>query len=672
MTALAAAGLLVFSGACAEPAADHSAITSGALAPPLAVPPLDTLRYTAGFGELRANHVHAGMDLSTGGRVGAAVRAPLAGAVERVRTSGVGYGRSLYVRAGDGRLLVFGHLDAFAPALAAYVDSAQRAAERYEVDLWPAVGRFRFAPGDTIAWSGESGAGSPHLHFEIRHEDFALAPLRAGMPPVGGRPAIEWLTLEPLDERSFVARHAAPLSIVPREAAETLLVEGAVRAVVRTRAGFTGGADTPAWSTTLEWNGARIEARLDSISWAGEMNQVVEVYDRGRIAGHDGLLMWRPAGWTPRFLEGNGEWDGTIRVGPGQPARPLRIVASDANGERSERTVWLRGPAAGERGPDTAPAKVAVRRSRSSATRWSFASLPGGGLRVRLSGLPAGSRSVRFVAPRGGEWPASREGSGWSAVVPADSLTGGGLRATGRDAAGATWSRACGRRFDAVGTRAAANVTIEPAPWARVIVEGARLFEPGTVASTSSRTHPAPAREWRALTGTISVEPADLPLRRGVTVALALPAAATPARVDIGRREGTGRWEPLHARFDSATRRFVGETGELGEFALVRDVLAPRVRLRVPASHPAPGPYSRWQLVAFVEEDGSGIDTDASTFVVDGRRVPTEWDPEAGALRWRPRIPPAAGAHAYSVRAVDRAGNAAGRSGRFVLDSGSR
>ncbi len=114
------------------------------LAPPLGVLPLPTLRVTGGYGEVRDNHVHAGVDLSTGGHVGAAVRAPLAGWVERVRASGVGYGRSLYVRSRDGRLLVFGHLDAFAPAVARYVDSVQVAGAQYEQDLWPAAGRFRF------------------------------------------------------------------------------------------------------------------------------------------------------------------------------------------------------------------------------------------------------------------------------------------------------------------------------------------------------------------------------------------------------------------------------------------------------------------------------------------------------------------------------------------------
>ena len=117
-----------------------------------------------GFGETRSNHFHAGLDLSTGQRIGAPVFAPGTGTLERVRTSGVGYGRSLYLRLTDGRLIVLGHLDAFEPRLAAWVDSVQRATATYEQDLWPEAGLFRYAVGDPMAWSGESGAGPPHLH----------------------------------------------------------------------------------------------------------------------------------------------------------------------------------------------------------------------------------------------------------------------------------------------------------------------------------------------------------------------------------------------------------------------------------------------------------------------------------------------------------------------------
>jgi hypothetical protein len=60
-----------------------------------------------------------------------------------------------------------------------------------------------------------------------------------------------------------------------------------------------------------------------------------------------------------------------------------------------------------------------------------------------------------------------------------------------------------------------------------------------------------------------------------------------------------------------------------------------------------------------VEEEGSGLAARASWLEVDGRRVPTEWDPEAGKLRWRPEDAVAPGPRRVLIVAADRAGNVA-------------
>jgi hypothetical protein len=66
-----------------------------------------------------------------------------------------------------------------------------------------------------------------------------------------------------------------------------------------------------------------------------------------------------------------------------------------------------------------------------------------------------------------------------------------------------------------------------------------------------------------------------------------------------------------------------------------------------------------------VIESESGLDPRASWLEVDGARVPTEWDPEAGRLRWRPVAPLAPGAHDAVIVASDRAGNEARLPARF-------
>jgi hypothetical protein len=110
------------------------------------------------------------------------------------------------------------------------------------------------------------------------------------------------------------------------------------------------------------------------------------------------------------------------------------------------------------------------------------------------------------------------------------------------------------------------------------------------------------------------------------------------------------------------------DSRRLGTFALFADTLAPRIAPLAPARTTAPGAYNRWALEARLAEEGSGVDTRASGFEVDGARVPSEWDAEESTLRWRPRVAPVPGRHTFTVVASDRAGNTARSSGSFVID----
>lgn len=123
------------------------------------------------FGDWRSRRYHAGLDIRTGGVIGKVVVAPDDCTLWRVRTSWYGYGKALYLRLSDGRIAVFGHLSRFHPSIEAYAQDHQLAAESYYQDLFPKAEQFHFTRGDTIAWSGSTGVGAPHLHFEIRTAD---------------------------------------------------------------------------------------------------------------------------------------------------------------------------------------------------------------------------------------------------------------------------------------------------------------------------------------------------------------------------------------------------------------------------------------------------------------------------------------------------------------------
>lgn len=146
---------------------------------------------SSGFGDYRENRFHAGIDLRTGGRIGMRVIAPVDGYVSRIKTSYFGYGRGLYFTGVDGYTYVFGHLSLYAPEIESMVHSAQIKAERYYLDISLPKDSIPVKKGELLAFSGETGAGAPHLHFEKRTpNNIPLNPLAHGFqlddktPPV--------------------------------------------------------------------------------------------------------------------------------------------------------------------------------------------------------------------------------------------------------------------------------------------------------------------------------------------------------------------------------------------------------------------------------------------------------------------------------------------------------
>src|SRR5262245_55432769 len=154
------------------------AATAGAPAPrwPLDLPPV----LTSSFGEYRANHLHAGIDLATGGVTGAVCHAVGDGSVVRMRMSPYGYGKALYIQTDGGPPVVYAHLSRFAEPMASRARAEQRRLGRYTFDLALHPGEMRVARDAVVAWSGQTGVGVPHLHFELRDGDVARNPQTAG------------------------------------------------------------------------------------------------------------------------------------------------------------------------------------------------------------------------------------------------------------------------------------------------------------------------------------------------------------------------------------------------------------------------------------------------------------------------------------------------------------
>ena len=133
---------------------------------PLDFPP----QLSGGFGDLRANHFHAGIDFRTRSSEGHPLHSVLDGYISRVSVSAGGYGLAVYVtHPADSLVTVYGHLQRFTSAMEKQVKEQQYETESFAIDIPFQPEVFPVRQGDVIGFSGNSGnSGGPHLHFEVR------------------------------------------------------------------------------------------------------------------------------------------------------------------------------------------------------------------------------------------------------------------------------------------------------------------------------------------------------------------------------------------------------------------------------------------------------------------------------------------------------------------------
>ncbi len=165
-------------------------------------------RISGAYAELRGNHYHAGLDMSTMGVENVEVHAAEKGWVSRVKVSPYGYGRALYIDHPDGHTTVYGHLNGFASKIDEFVRKVQYATESFDVDTLLSAGQIVVERDEVVALSGNTGgSGGPHLHFEVRdtQSEEPLNPLRF-LPPIKDdvAPVLYGIKVYALGEKSQV------------------------------------------------------------------------------------------------------------------------------------------------------------------------------------------------------------------------------------------------------------------------------------------------------------------------------------------------------------------------------------------------------------------------------------------------------------------------------------
>jgi len=585
---------------------------------------------SSSFGELRGDRLHTGIDLKTHGVTGAAVHAADDGAVIRLKEQWRGYGLAVYVEHPNGLVTVYGHLDRVRADLADIIEKRRaKRGRRWAGDITVSPPRA-VQRGETIAWSGESGAGLPHLHFEVRRgmgqpiDPFAagLAPPRDPEPPFA-----ESLVIEPAAGGSTIDGHAHAVRIPLRRHGDDWVadarpsVAGPFRLLLRAydtvgaknRAGL-GGLRTRVDGQTI------YELRFDSIPFGRNQTSGV-VLDLGRSHMSPTWYTYRltglDGGQVP-FASGAFE---PLTLAPG-PHR-LEVDLADAVAALGYRTS-IRIELEVSARPDLAAAAIPSAQ-------------PGKVLRTTVEARADGVQIAAVLDDAGDE--------AIGAHIDERALT---LR-RGVGATYSTWltEPPLGEVELVIGERRerVAFARLSPGSAARMTLGAARL---------SVDRGAAWAQAW-VVARDVAV---DLPDgMRAVAAAIDLGPDGHPFRAPVAI-EFDGTWSFLDVGARAEIRR-------LGVYALLQDRSAPTIVAVTPADG-ARVASGRVEFTIAVADVGSGIPERGVVVQLDGRRIDERYDPDRQIVRASASM--IAGEHDLQITVSDWAGNSSSWSGSIATE----
>ena len=174
---------------------------------------------TSTFGETRSAHYHSGLDIKTWGQEGFKVFASKDGVVHRLAVSLNGYGKVIYLRHEDNTYTVYAHLQRLNNKLQAFVDSLRMQDYSFEIDVTIDSLGLEVKQGDVIGYTGSTGVGPPHLHFETRWADETpFNSLRTNLAVKDNLPPVfSSLLAVPLSKGAFISDTKYPEIFYPQD-----------------------------------------------------------------------------------------------------------------------------------------------------------------------------------------------------------------------------------------------------------------------------------------------------------------------------------------------------------------------------------------------------------------------------------------------------------------------
>ncbi len=314
--------------------------------------PLDIPISLAGnFGELRPNHYHMGFDLKTNHRENLPVRASADGYIAKIKIEPFGFGRAIYINHPNGFTTVYGHLNAFIPAVEAWLQQQQYQHESWSVFLEIPSNLFPVKKGDLIAYSGNTGGSQgPHLHFEIRStgDDVNKNPMLFGMPLADDtRPTISRLAV--YDRRLGLYEQSPKWITIKKVAGGYSSAVGIVKVASPLISLAISAADTHSGSVNpngifeadlFDNDNAVIGFRMDNISYNNTRGINAHIDYKTRSAGGPYLQqLFELPGYTHSIYK-RAAGDGTLDISDGT-VHAVKIYVKDAYDNTSTLQVKL-------------------------------------------------------------------------------------------------------------------------------------------------------------------------------------------------------------------------------------------------------------------------------------------------------------------------------------------
>jgi len=298
---------------------------------------------SSSFCEYRPGHYHAAIDIKTWNTEGYPCYAVEDGYVKRIRVSPFGYGKVIYIQLKDGNTAIYAHLQKFTKKIDDQVRAQQFENEKYRLNWWP--NNIEVKKGDIIAYSGRTGIGVPHLHFEIRNKDDNPINPQKFYSQINDhiRPRLKALAILPLSKEAKTNGSYLPFRVPVKHIKDDiyvikrpLYVEGKVGLAIK---GYDQADDVHNkygfYQSTLEINGVKsFQITYDELDYATTAHINTELYYPWLVSKRERfnklyLESYNPLPFYNRMLES----DGTINVD--QEAVTFTITIIDYKNNRS-------------------------------------------------------------------------------------------------------------------------------------------------------------------------------------------------------------------------------------------------------------------------------------------------------------------------------------------------